>query len=169
MPWDFAALYALAVIDAGLVGLNDATGRSALIRKKRFHRLAVLRGMALGHALLAVGAVVALLTEAAPHDQLHAACRGMLFVYAPYAALALLALLARALPSVDVRSMLVTLVLGPLMFARPALVLLGGAAGVLAAHSPAVRAAVAFDVLLMLAFKPLLALVPRPEAVPDAG
>ena len=158
MPWDFAALYGLAVLDTALMGYDDAAGRNALIRKNRYYAAAMARGIVIGHVFIAAGAVATLLAEGPPYPQLHAACRTMLVVYAPYAALVVAALAARVAPLVDVRSMLASIVLGPMMFVRPALMLLGGLAGMWMARTPAVRAAIAFDVLLMVAYRPLLAL-----------
>ena len=50
IPWDFAALYALAVLDTALMGYDDAAGRNALIRKRWYYALALLRGIAFGHS-----------------------------------------------------------------------------------------------------------------------
>jgi hypothetical protein len=135
-----ASLYALATLDSAFVGYREAAGRSALIRKGAYYRRALLRGALWGQAAvaaaLAVFAALYFLTDerAAFVGALFAAGRRMLLVYVPYALVVLAAFAVRAVPSVDVRSLTSTLVFGPFLFARPAVVAAGVAWGLAAAR-----------------------------------
>lgn len=132
-------LWALATVDAALIGYREAAGRSALIDKGDYYRRAMIRGAAFGQLAVGLaGAAVAL--ALALSDDTAALLRGlqeagsrMLAVYVPYALIILIAFAVRAAPSVDVRSITSVAIFGPFTLLRPAVVLAGVAWGFLSA------------------------------------
>jgi hypothetical protein len=156
-------LYVLATLDAAFCGYRAAAGRSALVDKRAYYRRALRRGALAGQIAVVIAglAIAAALAQAADPAALWAALRAaggrLLAAYAPYAAVLLLAFAARAIPSVDVRSLTSTLVFGPLTLARPA-VIVAGLVGALAGgpHRVSLYALAALLAILMLGLEPLL-------------
>jgi hypothetical protein len=158
------ALYFLATLDATFCGYRAAAGRSALVDKRAYYRRALLRGMLAGQAAVALAwlAIGVALAQAGDRTALWAtlmvAGARLLAVYVPYAAVLMLAFAARAVPSVDVRSLTSTLVFGPLTLVRP-LVVVGGLAWGLAGGAPppaSLYGIAALLAVLMLGIEPLL-------------
>ncbi len=133
------ALWALATIDAALIGYREAAGRNALIDKRAYYRRAMMRGALLGQVAVGIaGAAVAVLLllstdPAGLFKELQEVGARMLIVYVPYALIILAAFAVRAAPSVDLRSITSVLIFGPFTLIRPAVVVAGVAWGVLAA------------------------------------
>lgn len=157
------ALYLLATVDAAFCGYRAAAGRNALIGKRRYYRRAMLRGALWGQvavALAAGGLLLFVLSHPEPPlawRTLLSAGRRMLAVYVPYATVILAAFAARALPSVDVRSLTSTLVFGPLTLLRPFVAVAGLVAALTASWSPALGAVGLGVLALMLSMEPFLA------------
>jgi len=170
-----AALYVLATLDSAFVGYREAAGRSALIRKGAYYRRALLRGAlwgqaAVGLALLVFAALYVLTGERAAFvGALLEAGRRMLTVYVPYALVVLAAFAVRAAPSVDVRSLTSTLVFGPFLFARPALVAAGVVWGFCAARRWDAAALLLFVLAEMLLLERLLGRLRARRALNRAG
>jgi hypothetical protein len=174
------ALYALATVDAAFCGYRAAAGRSALIAKRHYYQRAMLRGALWGQVAVAAaaGALLAfVLSSSEPTEawhKLYAAGRRMLIVYLPYAGLILVAFAARAVPSVDVRSLTSTLVFGPMTLLRP-FVAVAGMGWAIASSQDPLLGAIGIGVLaLMLSMETLLGLRyrgsawdPEPEAASD--
>lgn len=132
-------LWLLATLDAGFTGYREAAGRSALIDKRRYYRIAMLRGALFGQIAIAVAAgVIMLMLLITPDSQtlladFYRAGSRMLVVYVPYAAIILIAFIFRLVPSVDIRSITSTLIFGPFTLIRPLVAVAGLVYGVLAA------------------------------------
>ncbi len=126
------ALCLLALTDAGLSGFRAAAGRNAAVDKRAYYRTAVLRGMATGGVALGVigiviGAVVLLASDPVDRYRMFVAHgQTMLAVYVPFATFVAAAFALYTIRSVDLRSMLSTIVFGPITLLRP-LVIVGGA------------------------------------------
>ena len=156
------ALYALATVDASFCGYRAAAGRSALIGKRRYYQHAMLRGALWGQVAIAAAAGALLtfvLTSSEPTEawhKLNAAGRRMLVVYFPYAGLILVAFAARAVPSVDVRSLTSTLVFGPMTLLRPFVAVAGMGWAIAASHDPLLGAIGIGVLALMLSMETLL-------------
>ena len=152
----------LAAVDSAFCGCRAAAGRSALIDKRAHYARALLCGAlwglaAVGLAGLAIGLALLLSRDAdALLADLLRVGRRMLSVYVPYALVLGFAFAARALPSVDVRSLTSTLVFGPLTLLRVPVVVAGIGWGTLAAARPAVLLLAAFVLTLMLGMEPAL-------------
>jgi hypothetical protein len=132
-------LWLLASLDAAFSGYRAAASRSGLIRKGRYYRDAVARGVLYGQAVVLVcaaagGVLLALAPDRAGlvRDLSEVARRLVLF-YLPYTAAIAAGFVVRALPSVDLRSLASTLVFGPLTLLRPFVVVAGLVYGVWAA------------------------------------
>jgi len=154
----------LAIVDSAFCGYRAAAGRSALIDKQDYYARAMRRGSAWGLAAVGIAGLAAawaLETRSDSRGLLRDLLRvgdRMLQVYVPYALILGLAFLARALPSVDVRSLTSTLVFGPLTLLRVPVVTVGVGWGVLAAPGSTVLALAALVLMLMLGMEPALGL-----------
>lgn len=122
-------LVLLALVDAGFAGFRAATGRNALIRKRRYHLLAARRGFAVGATglgLVALVAAVVLGSAADPGARYAGLVRAgtrMLVVLTPVAALVVLALLAYWLLPMRESTFVILVGLGPFTLVRPVVVL----------------------------------------------
>jgi hypothetical protein len=162
------ALAVLAVLDAAFAGFRAAAGRSALIDKRAYYRAALWRGAAHGVAAVALAGVAALgLVGLAPDGAAlvgvyEVAAARALWVFGPYAAVLLVALALRAIPSVDLRSLLSVLLFGPLTLIRPMVVVAGLTVGVLAAGQWEVMALALLVLPMMLGVEAWLGRHARP-------
>lgn len=125
------ALYLLAMLDGLLCGLRSSMGRCPLIRKNSYYAKALVRG-AVGAQIISALALGALLLAMAFSSERNAlrtaldtAAGRMLWVFVPYGALVIGNLAFRLIPSVDVRSLTSTLMLGPLTALRPLVMMVG--------------------------------------------
>ena len=112
-------------------------------------------------AVAVAGAVAVLLValSSAPEQLLAdftAAGDRLLEVYLPYAGVVGLAFAARAIPSVDIRSLTSVLVFGPFTLLRPAVVLVGAAWALFRVPQPGVGVTLGMIVPLMLLMQPWL-------------
>ena len=137
-------LWVLATLDAAFAGYREAAGRNALIDKRSYYCRAMLRGAFFGQLAVAVsGAAIAAAVFFSPEpailiNDLERAGLRMLTVYVPYAVIIFLAFAARAVPSVDIRSITSVLIFGPFTLIRPVVAAAGVVWGVLAAPRPAI-------------------------------
>lgn len=160
-----ALLWVLATVDGAFIGYRDVAGRSAIIDKRRYFREAMRRGALWVQipALLAAAAATALRSAsedpAAVGEAWGRAAAGMLAVYLPYAG-GILATMAvgRVARTVDLRSAVHLVILGPFTMLRPAVVAAGAVAGYLAAPLPQVAAMELLIATMMLGLAPLLSL-----------
>jgi hypothetical protein len=161
-------LYLLATIDAACAGFRDATGRSGLIRKRAYYKGALLRGALAGQAAVLVALVAAGILLAASDDRgrdladLEHAGDRLLLVFLPYTIVILLGLLLRqAMPIVDVRSTLSSVIFGPLTLARPFVVVGGIAWAVATSPTRPVIGLAAVVLPMMLSIERVLGLLRR--------
>lgn len=149
-------LWALATVDAALIGYREAAGRSGLIDKGAYYRRAMLRGALFGQlAVAVVGAVVAVVLVFSPRPlalvrELQGAGARMLVFYVPYALVIFLTFAVRAAPSVDIRSITSVVIFGPFTLLRPFVVVAGVAWGFLYAPGPVTLLLGALTLSLML-------------------
>lgn len=152
-------LYVLAVVDFGCCGYRAAGGRLALLDKRRYFVDAVIRGALLGHIVLAVLLSAVVFSFAIEPDkdglwrEIQCSAQAALRVYVPYATLVLFAMVMRLVPSVDLRSIACTALLGPLLFVRPAVTVIGIVCAALASSRPSILAMALVMMLLMLSFE----------------
>jgi hypothetical protein len=133
-------LWFLATLDGAFTGYREAAGRSGLIDKQRYFRLAMLRGALFAQIAVVIAAVMVIVSivlvtdrQDLVRDYDRAGAR-MLFVYIPYAGLILTGFLFRLIPSVDIRSITSTVIFGPFTLIRPLVAVLGLAYGVASAR-----------------------------------
>lgn len=148
-----AGLVLLAAADGALSGFRSAQGRTGLIDHRRADTVAQLRGLALV-AVLLLPTVVLVLVDGRWSSWAEPGT-AMLLVLAPYGVLVLLALLAYLTLTWRLRYLATALILGPFTFARPAVAVAGGAAGVLTADRGVEVVAVVLAVAGVLAVGPL--------------
>ncbi len=151
------ALCAIALVDGALAGFRSATGRNGLIRKGRYYREALRRGLVLG-ALGQLGLALLLVLAAIPASlsQLTDAGEGMLAVYAPFAALVLLSLLGYWLLPRRPATFLILLGLGPMTLVRPVVAVGGAVAAAVVSGGDVIVSVCAFSaVAVVLAVEPL--------------
>jgi hypothetical protein len=160
-------LWLLATLDAAFAGYREAAGRNALIRKRRYYRRAMIKGVLFGQVAVGLAAAVALISLALAADResllrdYEAAGFRMLLVYVPFALIILLALLARSIPSVDIRSITSTLIFGPFTLIRPLVAIAGLLYGVLSAPRLATIMLGAFVLTMMLGLEKSLTIFRR--------
>jgi len=118
--------FALLLLDATLVGYRAAAGRNPRVRKSRYHRQALGRGLLAG---LLIDAVILGLARAVPVGDTGAIAGAMLQVFLPYAIAVTIAMLLWFSRSLDVRVLASVLVLGPFTLLRPVVVVAGIAWG----------------------------------------
>jgi hypothetical protein len=163
-------LAVLAIVDAGFAGYRDAAGRSPLIRKERYYRRAVRRGLLAGTVVcLIVGAIVGALfatghSPAVAFDLLHGASL-LVLSFGVYATLVLLALGVWLVAEADVRTLASVLVLGPFTLIRPVYILGSCVATALVAHTWQGAAAPLAAACAQLALEPWLARKWKAKAV----
>ena len=156
-------IWALATVDAGLVGFRDAAGRNASIAKGGLYRRGVMRGIVLGQVMIILAGTVILVAHLvspsaaqvwAAHDR---AALNMASIYLPYALVVIAALGIYAVSNPDISSLATVLVLGPFTAVRPLVIAAGGILAVardgLGPATPSVMAAC----LVMLALHRLMA------------
>lgn len=155
-------LYALATVDGALVGYRLASGRSAVIDKRRYYARSIARGALLVQPAIAVAFFVAVLLLLAAGDpgrltqELIAMGNRMLQVYVPYAAVVLGTLALRAVPSIDLRVATSVAVLGPATAVRPFVMVAGVLWAALASLQPEILLMATLLAGLMLAVEPVL-------------
>jgi hypothetical protein len=146
-------------MDFACCAYRSASGRVALLDKTEFFRRSIYSAVGWGHLVLAVIVSVTIFgiviskDPATLIDELDVASLGMLIVYLPYAGLFVFALLVRLIPSVDVRSVTSTVILGPMTFVRPIVAVLGVLSAINASPSPEILFLGAFTIAAMLAFE----------------
>jgi hypothetical protein len=152
-------LYVLAALDAMFSGICAASGRNALIHKRDYWARAMLYGFAWGQAACLTALLILVVAVASADDRQRAIAemvsvgRRMAAVYAGYAVVVLLTFVARAIPSVDVRSVSSIVGFGPLTLLRPAVILAGLARGLALWPSPAVAIAATLIAGMMIPFR----------------
>jgi hypothetical protein len=126
-----AVLFALVVFDAALSGFRAAAGRSARIDKRAYYGRAMLIGSLVGVVLAALVGVTAVALGARTSTPLSYwlsvddVVRRLVTFFSPVAVVVLVLFGARAVRSVDARSVASTLVFGPLTLMRPLVVAAG--------------------------------------------
>ncbi|NOU26963.1 MAG: hypothetical protein HOO96_03570 [Polyangiaceae bacterium] len=139
-----ALLVGLALVDLAFAAFRDAAGRDGRIRKRAFYIDAVVRGTAIGAALVALlGALTAAVVMLGPPGTYADLVRiggRMVLVYGTYATLVLATLGVYFVGSGDVRAFATVAVLGPFTWLRVPVVLAGALWASLApAEVPAAR------------------------------
>ena len=155
-------LYALAMMDAALSGYRASAGWNALVQKRAYHTRAVMRAVAWVQlpALLAVAAAFAFLASSSNPGALlqgftHAANRA-LEVYVPYSVLVVMAFALWVVPSRDVRSLSIVLILGPFTLLRLPMALSGAIWAIWHEPRAEVIAFIALVLGMMFSLEPLL-------------
>lgn len=157
-------LWFLATLDAGFTGYREAAGRSGLIDKRRYYRVAMIRGALIGQIAVALAAGLIFVQLWITHDSqvlltdFQKAGSRMLVVYIPYATIILIAFIVRLLPSVDLSSITSTLIFGPFTLIRPLVALGGMIYGVLGAPRLEVVLVGTIVLVMMLSFERILGL-----------
>ncbi len=114
-------LYLLAVADAALSGYRAVAGTNPRIKKRAFHQQAIARALLWGHVVIVLNVLgIMLLLWLFPNllQDLIRSAQHCLEVYLLYALLTVLALLGFTMPSRDVRSISIVLILGPFTLLR---------------------------------------------------
>ena len=153
------ALIVLAIADGACAGFRSAAGRSGLIN----HRTADLRAASRGAALLAIlltpSMVLICANVIAGRPATFAlylrAGEAMLAIYAPYGAIVLAALACYATLGWQLRYLAAALVLGPLTWVRPAIVVLGAVLAAVIARDTVAAVAAGLAVAAVLATEPI--------------
>jgi hypothetical protein len=157
------ALLVLAMTDAAFCGYRDAAGRNPHIRKARFYRRSLRRGIRFGfvNAGLATALLTVLMIASPLPGALWADCAAagttLLFVVAPYATIVLVALGAWTAAEQDVRTLASVALLGPLTLLRPAVIVAGAVVAVASRPTLPIATLAAATALLQLSTGPLLA------------
>ena len=141
------SLYALGLVHGGFAGFREAAGRNLRIRKHRYFVKAVLRGLLfaqLASILIFTAILIMYLDDRSVLSTLGAAGENALQIYLAYTALVLLAFVPYAFPSVEVRSLTIVAVFGPLTLMLPLVMLAGAAAAI--ASVPRAEVAILFAV-----------------------
>jgi hypothetical protein len=128
-------LYLLGLVHGGFAGFREAAGRNLRIRKAPYFVRAVLRGVAFGQVASTIIFLVILamyLDDRAVLDTLGRAGERALTIYLGYTALVLLAFVPYAFPSVEIRSITIVAVFGPLTLLLPLAMLTGAAVAIAA-------------------------------------
>lgn len=155
------ALALLAIVDAGFCGYRDAAGRNPRIRKLRYYRRAIRRGMAsgvVGCLLVAtlLGLLVATRPSAAVFQDILERAVVLVVGFGVYATLVLTALGAWLAAEADVRTLASVLILGPFTLIRPLWILAGCAIAALGAATWQGAAAAIAAGCVQLAIEPWL-------------
>jgi hypothetical protein len=154
-----AVLYVLAILDTMFSGICAASGRNALIDKRRYYVRSMLYGFAWGQAACIVALLILYAVAAISDDpdrtilEMIAVGQRMATVYAIYAIIVLATFAVRAIPSVDVRSITSVVGFGPLTLIRPAVILAGLAWGLALMPSLPVAVAVTLIAMMMIPFR----------------
>lgn len=125
-PWLVACIWALATLDASLMGYRLSMGRSARIAKGRWHRRAALGWLvAVQPAIVAVALLAAVLVargDPSVADGFDTAMARFSVIGGAYATVILLATALLVVPSVTVRAGASVVVFGPMTLLRPVVV-----------------------------------------------
>lgn len=153
-----AGLLILALLDGSFAGFRSSAGRTGLISHRQSDRQAARRGSGLACALLAP-VIVAGCADALTHPghlgDYTRAGTAMLAIYGPYALLVLAALTCYATLNWRFRYLASALILGPLTLLRPAIAILGAAAGAAMSHDTVVAIVAMGSAIAVLAVEPL--------------
>jgi hypothetical protein len=155
-------LWLLATIDAAFIGYREAAGRSALINKRRYYQKAMLRGVLFGQFAIAVAGIFILLAARQSSEptlfiaELERVGARMLIVYVPFALVIFLAFAARAIPSVDIKSITSTVIFGPFTLLRPFVAVGGIVYGLFAAPRSIIFLLAALVLSLMLGLEMII-------------
>lgn len=141
------ALYVLGLVHGGFSGFREAAGRNLRIRKRRYFFRAVVRGLLVAQVAATIIFAVILSMYLRQPDvlaTLSAAGERALIVYLGYTVLVLLAFVPYAFRSVEVRSLTIVAVFGPLTLMLPLVILAGAIAAI--ASTPRAEVATLFAV-----------------------
>jgi hypothetical protein len=156
-------LYLLGLVHAGFSGFREAAGRNLRIRKRRYFVRAVLRGLGLGQVAATIIFLVLLALDRASPDPealfvtLGRAGERALAIYLAYTVLVLLAFVPYAFRSVEIRSLTVVAVFGPLTLLLPVVMLAGAAAAIVSVPTPEVAILFATSITAVSLVEPALA------------
>jgi hypothetical protein len=156
-------LYGLGLLHAGFAGFREAAGRNLRIRKAGYFVKAVLRGVVLGQAAaLIIFAVISIMYFGSPDGEALLATLGKagesaLAIYLGYTSLVLLAFVPYAFPSVEVRSLTIVAVFGPLTLMLPLVMLAGAAAAIVSVPRAEVAILFASSIAAVSLVEPALA------------
>jgi hypothetical protein len=148
-------LLLLALVDGMFAGFRAATGRNALIRKRRFYVEAGVRGLALGAVGMAGAAMVILVSLGDRWDGLVAAGVRMSQVLLPFAAVIVLSMVAYWLLPMRPSTLVILLGLGPFTLVRPLVVIAAVLWAALGADDWVIRLDAAVAAVAVLAVEPV--------------